>query len=78
MAAFVEYVIRPMSEDWKIILEQAKQLNLPLTESLLKKLTLAFGLWHLTGEILRALTYIGIAWIVCQTLIKICPILLSL
>lgn len=68
VGAFVEYVIRPLSEDWKVILDQLKALNIGVTPELLKQTTIALGLWHLAGELLRALCYITIVVIVCQTL----------
>lgn len=77
IAAFVEYVIRPLSEDWRLIFEKAKELNLPITERLVKDVTFAVGLWHLTGEVLRAGTYIVIVALVCQLLREIWPLLPS-
>ena len=74
VAAFIEYVVRPMSEDWRIILEKAKELNVPITEQLMLKLSVGLGFWHLLGETLRAITYILITWIICQTLISLWPI----
>ena len=69
LAAFVEYVCRPMVEDIRIILEKAKQLELPITESLIKRVALSLGLFHLAGEFIRAACYIVIIWIICLTVI---------
>ena len=71
VAAFVEYVLRPLSEDWKLILEQLKSLNIGITQNTIKQITFGLGLWHLFGEIIRGLTYITIVWLVCQVLPKL-------
>lgn len=68
VAAFIEYVVRPLSEDWRLILQEAKALNIGVTQQTVKEITIALSLWHLTGEILRAITYIAITWLVCHTI----------
>lgn len=65
-AAFVEYVARPLTEDWRIILEELRQLNIGLTQQMMKDVTVALGLYHLLTEIVRGLTYIAVTWIICQ------------
>ena len=67
MAAFVEMVLRPLSEDWRLIVEKVVELKLPITPDLIKDTAIALGLWHVIGEIIRAACYISITWIVCQT-----------
>ena len=67
MAAFVEYVLRPLSEDWRLILEKVKELDLPLTPDLIQRTAMALGLWHVLGEVIRAVCYVAVTWIVCQT-----------
>lgn len=67
LAAFVEYVLRPLSEDWRLILEQLKSLNIGLTQETIRKTCIALGCYHLLGEVIRAMCYIVITWIVCQT-----------
>ena len=71
VGAFVEYVLRPLSEDWKLILEQLKSLNIGITQETITRITFGLGLWHVTGEIIRGLTYITIVWLVCQVLPKL-------
>ena len=67
MAVFVEYVLRPLSEDWRLILEKVKELDLPLTPDLIQRTAMALGLWHVLGEAIRAVCYVAVTWIVCQT-----------
>ena len=69
--AFLEYVIRPMSEDWRQILDQLKSLNIGITQQTVKEVTFALGLWHLGGEVLRAVTYIVVVWMVCQAVVLV-------
>ena len=71
IAAFVEYVLRPLSEDWRIIIEQLKQLNVGITQDTVNRICFALGMWHLAGELIRAFCYIFITWIICQTVVKI-------
>ena len=68
IAAFCEYVLRPLSEDWRLIIEQLKSLNIGITQETIKETTFALGLWHLTGEIIRAITYVLITIVICQTI----------
>ena len=67
IAAFTEYVARPMTEDIRLILDRVKELNLPITEEMVKKTAIAIGIWHIIGELIRAVTYVAITWIICQT-----------
>ena len=66
IGAFVEYCLRPMSEDWRQILEQLRSLNIGITQQTVKDVTFALGLWHLAGEVIRAVSYVAIAWLVCR------------
>jgi hypothetical protein len=68
VAAFCEYVLRPLSEDWRAILDQLKSLNIGITQETIKDTCFALGLWHLTGEIIRAVTYILITIVICRTI----------
>ena len=68
IAAFTEYVLRPLSDDWRAILDQVKSLNIGLTQNTIKDTCFALGLWHLTGEIIRAVTYVLITLIICHTI----------
>ena len=67
IAAFVEYVLRPLSDDWRQIMEQVRSLNIGITQETIRRTCFALGLWHLTGEVIRAVCYVVITWIVCQT-----------
>ena len=71
IAAFTEYVLRPLSEDWRLILEQVKSLNIGLTQETIKETCFALGLWHLAGEVIRAACYITVTLIVCQTIVQV-------
>ena len=75
IAAFVEYVLRPLSEDWRIILEQVKALDFPITSGLIQQTAMALGLWHLFGEVIRAISYVAVTWIICQTVQAVWPLL---
>ena len=66
VGAFVEYVLRPLTEDIRQILEQLRALNIGITQQTVKDVTLTLGLWHLAGEVIRALSYIVIVWLVCR------------
>lgn len=68
IAAFTEYVLRPLSEDWRLILEQLKSLNIGITQETIKETCFALGLWHLIGEIIRAVTYVVITIVICRTI----------
>ena len=67
LASFTEYVLRPLTEDIRKILHEARRLQVQVTGQQLKDLAWCLGCWHLLGEGLRALTYLAIAWLVCQT-----------
>ena len=71
VGAFVEYVLRPLSEDWRAILDQLKSLNIGITQQTVKEVTFALGLWHLTGELLRAVTYIVVVMLVCNAVVHV-------
>jgi len=73
IGAFIEYVARPLTEDIRVILERAQQLNLPITEKVLFRVGGGLALAHLAGEIVRAITYIVITGIVCRTVLQILP-----
>lgn len=73
LAAFVEYVVRPMSEDWRRILEQMVALQVPLTPDLIKWMAWTLGIWHLLGELIRAFCYLGVTWLICQVIVKVWP-----
>ena len=73
IAAFVEYVLRPLSEDWRVILEQLKSLNIGITQDTVRRTALTLGLWHLIGESIRAISYIMVTWVICQTIQVIWP-----
>ena len=74
VAAFIEYVVRPLSEDWRLIIEKVKELDFPITPQLIQNTAMALGLWHLAGEVIRAISYLGITWIICQTVQVVWPL----
>ena len=67
VAAFIEYVARPLTEDIRLILEQLKSLNLGITDQAIKDAVIGLGRWHLVGELIRAGTYIIVTWLICLT-----------
>lgn len=67
IAAFVEFVLRPMAEDWRLILDRIKDLGLPLDAATLRSVATTVGRWHVIGEVIRAVSYVGIVWLVCTT-----------
>ena len=71
LAAFCEYVIRPMSEDWRTILEQIKALNLPITEGLVRDIALWSCVTHICLELVKWAVYISITWLVCRTVVQV-------
>ena len=75
IAAFVEYVLRPLSEDWRIIIEKVKELDFPITPGLIQRTAMALGLWHMCGEVIRAISYVAVTWLICQTVQAVWPLL---
>ena len=71
LAAFAEYVVRPLSEDWRKILEELRALQLPITPQEIRRLAVWLGCWHLLVELLRAVTYVTIAVVVCHTVAQV-------
>ena len=71
IAAFIEYVVRPMSEDWRLIVEKLKELNVPLSPDLIRYVTFWSCITHVFLESLRLLCYVGITWLVCQTVVRV-------
>ena len=71
IAAFVEYVARPLVADIRGIVDEFKTLNVAVSEAMLLKIAIALGLWHITGEVIRALCYVAITWIICGTFIQV-------
>ena len=71
IGAFIEYTLRPLSEDVRLILERLKELNLPLTEENIRHALLLLGRYHIMGEFIRAVTYIVISGMTCYTVIRV-------
>ena len=67
VAAFTEYVLRPMSDDWRQIVEKLQQLNLPISEALIRECATRLVAVRLIQEVIRAVTYIVIVGVVCIT-----------
>ena len=71
MGAFVEYILRPICEDVRLICEKLKELNLPLDEEDIRRTVILLGRYHLLGEYLRAMCYVTVTAIVCWTCVVI-------
>lgn len=71
LAAFIEYVVRPLTEDWRRILEELRALNVGITTKDVKTVTGILMVWHLLGEIVRAVCYIGVTWVICQAIVSL-------
>ena len=69
--AFTEYVVRPLVGDTKEILEKAKELNLPISEGLIRDISSKLVVYHLWGEFIRAFTYVLVAALVCVACVVI-------
>lgn len=69
LAAFIEYVGRPLVEDCRKILEELSTLNIGLTRDMVREMCFALACWHIIGELIRACTYIGVAYLICRTVI---------
>ena len=67
VGAFVEYVGRPLLEDARIVLEKLEALKLPIERADAERAVKVFIGLHLAVEVLRAMTYIVVAWLVCAT-----------
>ena len=67
--AFLEYVIRPLTDDIRQILEKLKELNLPISEKLITDTLNSLIYTHITTEIIRWITYVTITSIVCYTVV---------
>ena len=67
IAAFIEYCCRPLLEDVRLILEKLEELKLPIERQDIERAVKSLIVLHLVGEILRAITYISIGWLVCAT-----------
>ena len=69
--AFAEYTLLPISNDIRQILEKAKELNLPISESLIKTISTQLVRAHIAVECIRAVTYLLVAYIVCLACVRI-------
>lgn len=75
LAAFCEYVMRPMTEDIRLILQELSSLKIGISQDTIKSITLTLGLWHLASELIRAFCYIGVTAVICYTLVQVWPLL---
>ena len=71
IGAFVEYILRPICEDIRIICEKLKELNLPLSEETIRRSIVLLGRYHLLGECIRAVCYVVICGMICWTVIQV-------
>lgn len=72
-AAFVEYVLRHMSEDIKEIISELKALGFPISEEIVKYVVRKCLVTHIVLEIIKWATYLSITWMVCKTVIRVVP-----
>ena len=71
IGAFVEYILRPICEDIRVVCEKLKELNLPLSEETVRRTVILHGRYHLIGELIRAVCYLSISALVCLTCVLI-------
>ncbi len=71
IAAFAEYVIKPMGVDVREILDTVRKLNIPISTNLVKTVAMQLWLANLIREVIRGLTYIGVTWILAQAAAKV-------
>lgn len=69
--AFVEYVVRPMTEDWRLILDRMVELKLVPTQENLKAIGKQIAMAHVVSECVRAAVAITIAWLVCRAAVAV-------
>ena len=75
LAAFVEYVCRPMVEDIRLILDQCKSLNVTVTPKVAKDIIVWLGIWHLAVEGMRMLTYVLVTGLIVEGVVRVWPLL---
>lgn len=71
MGAFVEYCVKPITDDVREILERGERLGLFSDPAVIKKAVLLLGVAHFLSELIRAGTYIVITWLICEAALKI-------
>ena len=71
IGAFIEYTLRPLTEDIKIICEKLKELDIKLDEASIRRVLRILVNAHLVGEFLRVIGYIIISGMACYTVIKV-------
>lgn len=71
LAAFCEYVVRPMSEDWRTILEKVQELKLPLHPELIRDIVAWCLVTHVLLEVVKWAVYVSITWLVCRTVVQV-------
>ena len=69
--AFTEFCLKPLTDDFRQILEKAKELNLPISEGLIRDISSKLVVYHLWGEFIRAFTYVLVAALVCVACVVI-------
>lgn len=74
-AAFCEYVLRPMTNDLREILEQLSQLNIGISQATIRRTVFVLGCWHMVGEVIRGASYVAVTWIICQAVVQVWPLL---
>lgn len=65
IGAFVEYVLRPMSDDIRSVVEELKTLGWPISEALVRETSLLWAKALIQRELVRATSYIIITTCIC-------------
>lgn len=66
LAAFIDYVCRPMIEDIRKILDRVESLKLPINRQMLESVATRLILIHLLSTLIQAISYVIITGIVCR------------
>ena len=71
MAGFVEYTMRPLTEDVKEIVKALEKIGPPFTKDIIYEVAGKIALVHLACRIIEYASYIAITYIVCSTVIHV-------
>ena len=71
LGAFAEYTLRPMVEDLRELLEKLKELNLPLSEALIRKIAYALAIGHFIEQVIQAAMYVIVTGVICHAAVTV-------
>ena len=71
LGAFIEYVLRPITQDIRGILDRLQELNLIITERTIRRVTIGLGILYLGRELIRFITYLGVTWILGHVALRV-------